>query len=87
MLKSLTPGPSSGVPINSTPAFVNTSNNLVKVDMWPFGIPSAASSLLRVDVPILEFSDKSANDHFKRARAALSCALVNNLFWTYNGLK
>jgi hypothetical protein len=36
---------------------------------------------------MLDFSDKSANDHFKRARAALSCELVNNLFWTYNGLK
>ena len=73
--------------MNSIPAFVNTSNSLVKVDMWPLGIPSAASNLLRVDVPMLDFSDKSANDHFKRARAALSCELVNNLFWTYNGLK
>ena len=72
--------------MNSTPALLNTSINLVKVDRWPLGIPSVASNLLRVDVPILDFFDKSSSDHFKMARAALSWALVNNLNKTYNGL-
>jgi hypothetical protein len=65
--------------MNSTSALQNTSINLVKVDRCPFGIPSAASNLLRVDVPIPDFLYKSSKDHFRMARAALSWALVNNL--------
>ena len=79
-----TPGRSSGVPINSTPAFwkarIIESIVLILAD----GKPVPASTRLIVASPILASLAKSVMVNLNNARPALICSLVINLYKLYN---
>ena len=79
-----TPGLSSGVPMNSTPAFwkalIIESIVLTLAD----GNPDPASTRLIVASPILASLAKSVMVILNNARPALICSLVINLYKLYN---
>jgi len=66
-----TPGLSSGVPTNSIPAVSNAFIKENSVLTFPDGTPSINSNRLMVATPTPDLLDKSLEDHFSKARAAL----------------
>ena len=81
-----TPAPSSGLPINSMPAFSNASLIASSVLNWAPGTPSADSSLCIEEKPTPDFSDKSDLVQSSIPLAARIWALVIKSKWSYNEL-
>ncbi len=67
-----TPGLSSGVPMNSIPAFSSAFFRESIVLILPEGTPSESSNRLIVEIPTPEINAKSIAVIFSKALAALS---------------
>ena len=81
---SLTPGRSSGEPMNSIPALSRALSKEFNVFMLAEGNPVPASMRLIVASPIWDIAAKSRTVILKIDLAALICSLVINLFSLYN---
>ena len=67
-----TPGLSSGVPMNSIPAFSRAFFIESIVLILPEGTPSESSKRLMVEIPIPDIEARSIAVIFNKARAALN---------------